>query len=74
MAQPAPKRTIEFEGRRHEFPSDATDAEISGALAQPPAAQTAPAAAKVGRSPAAAAPTVTQNGFTYTLQPDGSYK
>src|SRR5260370_981635 len=36
--QTSPKRTIEFEGRRHEFPADTTDAEISNALSQPSAA------------------------------------
>jgi len=43
VAQPAAKRTIEFEGRRLEFPADATDAEIGSALAQPTAAQSTPA-------------------------------
>ncbi|MFZ2155664.1 MAG: hypothetical protein WAV72_06030 [Bradyrhizobium sp.] len=51
---------IEFEGRRHEFPGDATDTEISGALAHPPAAQTAPASAAAS------------NGFIEINAPDGS--
>ncbi len=62
--QTAPKRIINFEGRRYEFPGDATDAEISSALAQPPIVQ--------ATAQPAPAPAAVSSGFIEVEAPDGT--
>lgn len=53
------KRMIEFEGRRLEFPSDATDAEIGGVLSQPSPSQSG-------------SPTASAGGIVEVEAPDGT--
>lgn len=62
--QAAPKRIINFEGRRLVFPADATDAEISSALAQPPIVQ--------ATAQPAPAPAAVSSGFIEVEAPDGT--